>query len=79
MKMIVAESKDGYGGSYKRYVNPNAIRVIADTRDGTIIRFGKDDVLSVLTPASELVRQWEHCNDDDSIKKSESRNGSKNQ
>ena len=64
MKMIVAEYRDGYGSLFKRYINPDKVRMISNTRDGTSIRFDNGEALTVITPATELVRQFEHCTDE---------------
>lgn len=71
MRMIVAKLKDHYGARFNRYINPEKVRMISNTRDGTSIEFDNGEELIVGTSVDELVKQWEHCNDEVALKESE--------
>ena len=63
MKMLVVEVRDGYGGIFRQFVNPEKVRLFAHKRNGEFIMFDNGDAIEVATPASDLARQWERCND----------------
>ena len=71
MKMLVAKVKDGYGCIRDRYINPDKVRAIGNTYDGTAVWCDNGNVINVLDSASELAKQWEHCTDEIALAESE--------
>ena len=74
MKMIVTKVRDGYGAIRERYINPDQVRMVGETRDGTALWFvGIDCPISVADSSRELVKQWERCNDEVALKESDAK------